>query len=378
MKPFAIYFPQFYPTPTNDRAWGRGFTDWSLVANANRQDIWQRRAPRRGFYDGSDPAVHESQMAEMAVAGLGGMAVYHYWFYSHQELGAFEQTLLRGRARAGLPWFLVWASEGWSRRWMGDSTCIVSLTSAPTDEQIEAHCHHLVECFAHPSYFRWQGKPLFVWYHLAHFDRPGHLVERYRNCLRRHGVEIAVGHFIKNPFDSELADFADASYLFEPRLYFGFRRTSRGTRAKRLFDAFQRVAGERASQRLLMLADRFQQRGLMHRAANYLAYRQAQERARFVEALPGAVQEVISPGWNNAPRYGERFTALESLEPQHVSQQVRQAAAQAHGLPPLINAWNEWSEGAAIEPCAYFGTRYLDALRRSVGSEIAQPAFESK
>ena len=39
------------------------------------------------------------------------------------------------------------------------------------------------------------------------------------------------------------------------------------------------------------------------------------------------------------------------------------AAARVITLPPLINAWNEWSEGAAIEPCAYLGTRYLDALR---------------
>jgi hypothetical protein len=362
MSPFAIYFPQFYPTSTNDRAWGHGFTDWSLVANANRRDFWPRRAPRRGFYDGSDRAVHEAQMAEMAAAGLGGMAVYHYWFYSHQELDAFERTLLGGRARADLPWFLVWASEGWSRRWMGDPSPIIDLPRTPSKEQIERHCAHLVRCFEQPTYFRLQGKPLFVWYHLSHFEQPAQLIERYRDALRSLGHEVVVGHFIKNPFDAALASMVDVSYLFEPRLYFGFQRSSRGARAKKAFDAFARLVGERAAQRLLLLADRFQQKGHVFTTEDYLAYRGAAQRRRFVEALPGVVQEVLSPGWNNAPRYEERFTALESIAPEVFGDQVGAASAAVPGLPPLVNAWNEWSEGAAIEPCAYFGARYLDRL----------------
>jgi hypothetical protein len=207
-----------------------------------------------------------------------------------------------------------------------------------------------------------QGKPLFVWYHLSHFDRPEELVDRYRSALRRHGFEVVVGHFIKNPFDSALAAVADVSYLFEPRLYFGFQRASRGARAKKAFDMVTRLLGERAAQRLLLLVDLFQQKGHVFPAVDYLAYRCAEARQCFVGALPGAVQEVVSPGWNNAPRYEDRFTALESITPEVLAEQLRSANATVSGLPPLINAWNEWSEGAAVEPCAYFGSRYLDAL----------------
>ena len=76
MKPFAIYFPQFYPTATNDVAWGHGFTDWALVSTANLYDRWQRRAPLRGFYDGSQPELHRSQMQQMHASGLGGLALF--------------------------------------------------------------------------------------------------------------------------------------------------------------------------------------------------------------------------------------------------------------------------------------------------------------
>jgi len=365
MNPFAIYFPQFYPTPTNDRAWGQGFTDWSLVANANRQQIWQRRAPCRGFYDGADPVVHEAQMSEMVTAGLGGIAVYHYWFYTHQELDAFERTLLGGRARTDLPWFLTWASEGWSRRWMGDPTPIVDLPPSPTNEQIEHHCVYLARCFEQPSYFRLRGKPLFVWYHLAHFDKPADLIDRYRSTLHRHGFDVVVGQFIKNPFDASLASVVDVNYLFEPRLYFGFRRASRGAHAKRAFDLITRLVGEGAAQRLLLLGDRAQQKGRVFSAADYLTYRDTSERRRFVQTLPGTVQEVLSPGWNNSPRYDRRFTALESIAADVFGDQLRSASATEPSLPALVNAWNEWSEGAAIEPCAYLGSRFLDALNRA-------------
>jgi hypothetical protein len=85
--------------------------------------------------------------------------------------------------------------------------------------------------------------------------------------------------------------------------------------------------------------------------------------------LPGLVQEVISPGWNNAPRYAKRFTRLEDVPPAFFRTMLEDAS-RSNGLPPLINAWNEWSEGAAIEPCAYLGSRYLDAARIGEGSPV--------
>jgi Glycosyltransferase WbsX len=376
MNPFAIYFPQYYPTPTNDKAWGHGFTDWSLIANANLRDQWARRAPRRGFYDGADPAVHAAQMEEMVEAGLGGMAVYHYWFYSHQELPAFEHSLVRGRARLDLPWFFIWASEGWSRRWMGDHSSIVALSPEPTPAEIQTHCRYLLSCFEQPSYFKWQGRPLFVWYHLDHFRTPERVLDEYRSCFRNGGLDVAFGHFVKNPFDSQLARLVEVSYLFEPRLHFGMHRAGRGAGAKKAFDAIQRVAGDRVAQSLLALMDRVQQKGQVHSAADHVQYLGSAQRSGLVASLHGTVQDVISPGWNNTPRYANRFTALQDLDPQQFGALVRAASARTNTLPPLINAWNEWSEGAAIEPCAYLGTRYLDALRAPAGeraTDIALP-----
>jgi Glycosyltransferase WbsX len=362
MKPFAIYFPQFYATTTNNDAWGAGFTDWSLVANANLRDAWPRRAPVAGFYDGSSPAVHSRQIAEALEAGIGGFGVYHYWFYTHQELHAFEQTLLGGFASVPPPpWFLIWASEGWSKRWLAKPDTLIHLTGSPNERDIERHCDHLATCFASASYMKWRGKPLFIWYNLGHFDEPESVVVQYREALLRRGFDIAVGHFVKNPFDLAYSAFTDASYLFEPRLFFGVETNVRGGKAKAMLNFLRRIFGPNEMESLLVTMDRLQKSGNTYSEARFLSYIYSTERATFLAAIKSSRQEVISPGWDNTPRYGRRFTALEPLNPSSFSALVRNAMA-ASDLPPLLNAWNEWSEGAAIEPCVYFGRRYLDAL----------------
>jgi len=362
MKPFVIFFPQFYPNATNDKAWGHGFTDWALVANANLQNRWARRAPLRGFYDGSSEEVHLQQINEINQSGLGGVGVYHYWFYTHSELARFERTLIKTPASQSTDWFLIWACEGWSKRWIGDPQTIIHLTKNPTNDEIAGHCEYLAKCFDRSNYVRVGGKPVFVWYNLSHFDRPEEVVERYKNWFTKRGEDIFTGHFIKNPFEAAYSSLVDFNYLFEPRLFYGFNRTGRGSVGRGIHQALRSSFGEKFVDRILVMLDRGQKSGVTYAARDYLAYLESRERSALVGSLATPYQEVISPAWNNTPRYGDRFTALESLSPEAFGTLVQAACARDTTLPPLVNAWNEWSEGAAVEPCAYQGTAYLDAL----------------
>jgi hypothetical protein len=143
-------------------------------------------------------------------------------------------------------------------------------------------------------------------------------------------------------------------------LYFGTRRLARGRTAGSALKSMRRLFGGAAVDRLMVVADKFQQRGNVYSSEEFINYMDSTARQRFIDSVGGLVQNVVSPGWNNAPRYGSSFTCLEPLSPMEFARLV--LTSETSILPVLINAWNEWSEGAAVEPCVYLSSRYLDAL----------------
>ncbi len=82
----------------------------------------------------------------------------------------------------------------------------------------------------------------------------------------------------------------------------------------------------------------------------------------------------ISVGWDNNARYPARETRriVRNSTPEKFECFARRVKAWADAnlaapMPKLItvNSWNEWTEGAYLEPDDRFGYGYLDALRRT-------------
>jgi hypothetical protein len=104
-----------------------------------------------------------------------------------------------------------------------------------------------------------------------------------------------------------------------------------------------------------------------HSFAEFLSYFTSSKRDDFVESLTCPAQNVLTCGWNNAPRYRHRFTAVDVPSSDEFNVMLKHSLDSktcSSEVPLLCNAWNEWSEGAALEPCSYLGDRLLtDYLR---------------
>jgi hypothetical protein len=90
----------------------------------------------------------------------------------------------------------------------------------------------------------------------------------------------------------------------------------------------------------------------------------------------------VAPGWDNTPRRLARATILKDSSPEAyfdwLSFAIKDTVRHNQGDRRIvfINAWNEWGEGAHLEPCARHGRRYLEATRDALVGHGAEGANE--
>ena len=79
----------------------------------------------------------------------------------------------------------------------------------------------------------------------------------------------------------------------------------------------------------------------------------------------------VMPGWDNTPRRGQDAYVFHGANPLSFRRWLSRAAESARQLDGdqlvFVNAWNEWAEGAHLEPDKRFGRANLEAVRDVLG-----------
>ena len=83
------------------------------------------------------------------------------------------------------------------------------------------------------------------------------------------------------------------------------------------------------------------------------------------------------PRWDNSARKGMAAQIFHGSTPELFERWLRRAASitvRRNARAPLVfvNSWNEWAEGAHLEPDERTGRRYLEALRRVVWADVGE------
>ena len=77
----------------------------------------------------------------------------------------------------------------------------------------------------------------------------------------------------------------------------------------------------------------------------------------------------LIPDWDNTPRRDYKGLVYAGTSPERFERVLRILKAKVERYQNdfvFINAWNEWGEGAMLEPDAYRGYAYLEAVKRVV------------
>jgi lipopolysaccharide biosynthesis protein len=341
-----FYLPQFHRFEENDRWWGRGFTEWSNVAAA-KPVFHGHRQPMLpsdlGYYDLSSDTVRRDQYALAKAAGIEGFMYYYYWFAGRRLMDGPINQLVASDDDA--PFCIMWANENWTRRWDGSERDI--LIAQDYDEvPAEQFIDDVLDLLKDPRYLRLDGKPLISVYRPTQIPDFERVLAHWRQVAVDAGLgglsilTVDVGRGMQGIEGDPLNHGIDAYLEFAPH---NRRWTS--------------VLREQLS-----VDSRFQ--------GNILSY------AAMVRDAELTLQEPVEtrryPGvmvnFDNTPRrqwqpdlwYGANpYTFRRWLEAAVSAVADRDAD---HRLV-FVNAWNEWAEGAVLEPSQRFGRSYLLATR---------------
>lgn len=333
----AFYLPQFHPIPENDAWWGEGFTEWRNVGRALPQfeGHAQPRLPGAlGYYDLRNPQVMRDQARLAREYGIGAFCFYFYWFGGKTLLEAPIRQWLTDRS-IDFPFCLCWANENWSRRWDGRANdVLIAQQHSPEDDL--AFIAHVAAYLRDPRYLRVDGKPLLLVYRPSLLPDPRATAERWRKWCREAGIgEICIAY--TQSFDSAPPrEYGfDAAVEFPPNL-----STPRDlTAQQRLINPDYR--GQALDWR--ELADDYRRRPMP----------------------PYRLFPAVNCGWDNEPRRPGNGRTYLHAAPRRYRDWLRATVEERLGSAAdrlvFINAWNEWAEGAVLEPDARLGYAWLQA-----------------
>jgi hypothetical protein len=355
----AFYLPQFHPIPENDAAWGPGFTEWTNVVRA-RPAFPGHRQPRLpadlGFYDLRLDDVRIAQAELAAAAGLSGFVYYHYWFGGRRLLHQPLDRLL-ATGSPDFPFAICWANENWTRTWDGGDDVLLQRQQHSVEDD-EAHARWIATVMRDPRYLTVDGRPLLMVYKPSLLPDPAATNERFRRVLAAEGlpsaylvmVESTSWERARSPielgYDASVDFFPDWDSLGRPRHH------DRVHGALRRLGLSPRGYGDN---RVVDYADVVRRRW-----------------QRAPRTTPPRFP-VVCPGWDNSPRRRTGALVLHDPSVELYEEWVGRAIDEVARFAPderlvFVNAWNEWAEGAVLEPSDLDGRAFLDATARAVAS----------
>ncbi|WP_159811546.1 glycoside hydrolase family 99-like domain-containing protein [Pseudomonas sp. 18058] len=347
----SFYLPQFHPMAENDQWWGKGFTEWTNVSKArpNFEGHYQPRLPADiGYYDLRLLEVMEQQAELAREYGLHGFCFYYYWFDGKRLLERPVEQLLENKS-ADVPFCLCWANENWTRRWDGQENEVL-MAQAHSEADDKAVINDLIRFFRDERYIKIDGRPLILVYRVTLFPNFAETAARWREVCREQGIgEIYIAmveSFELVSAGTPPAQFGcDSAVEFPPQGLAEQKKPS----GKMLNPDFK---GSTADYRDL--------------AVRY-ASRQAPGYTRF---------KGVMPGWDNTARRQDNSFCFENATPGAFQAWLEDALEETRNQNfgdeqiVFVNAWNEWAEGAYLEPDRRYGHTYLEAVKNATDASL--------
>lgn len=192
MKLITYYLPQFHEIEENNRAWGRGFTEWDNVRKAKSlfEGHYQPREPfSDNYYNLLDMDTVKWQAGLAKKYGIYGFCFYHYWFKDGKRvLEKPVELFYRIRILIFLFAFLGRMSHGQKHgmEHRGEKEVLIEQRYGQK-EQWKEHFEYLLPFFRDARYITRDGKPVLLIYQINKIGCFNQMIDYWNKLSEENG-----------------------------------------------------------------------------------------------------------------------------------------------------------------------------------------------
>lgn len=364
----AFVWPSYHP---DDRArifWPMGIGEWETVMKnkPNFEGHEQPRYPLWGYVNEADPYVMEMQIEAAADHGVNVFIYDWYWYDGMPFLeGCLNDGYLKARNNHKVKFYLMWANHdvnlGWDKRnsddaFNGKNKALIWKGGIDRKE-FEKICYRFIEkYFSHPSYYKIDGKPVFMLYDLKNFikglggiDEAKAALEWFREMTVKagfNGLELQLS--MRKHSEKSLSGVAGDNI-----------GTQKDVVVKLGIDSLTHY-------QFIHCTDN------INRDYNDIFSDAVIEWDKVSNNYSAKYYPHVSVGWDSSPRtFGLQPNIVKNNTPENFEKAIIKAKEFVDAHPdqaPLItvNSWNEWTESSYLQPCTMYGYGYLEALKRAL------------
>ena len=351
VKIIAYYLPQYYPTEYNDKWWGKGATEWTNVSKSMPQYIghYQPRLPADlGFYD---LRIDENIVEQVNLAREYAIYGFCFYFYSFDGKRLLDVPLDKfvNNKNIDFPFCLCWCNENWTKQWAENSDVVLMEQSKNVDNY-KNFVRDIEKYITHKNYIKINGKAVLVIYRPRLIPNAQEVIKYWRDFIKTHtGEELYIIAAAKDSYkfyekwEWDKLGF-DAMSEFLPGIYEEFYKDI--TKQKKF-------------------------------VTNYFTgkvydYEDLVNNRKLFSIKIKKMYKSVFPMWDNTARRANNSIIFDGSNPELFEKMVYDTIVENKSRTDLddniifVNAWNEWSEGAYLEPDRKYGKAYLNAILNAV------------
>lgn len=350
VKVLALYLPQFHAIPENNEWWGEGFTEWNVVQSAKKISKYtnQPRVPLMGYYDLSNADIIRSQAKMAKEYGVDGFVIYSYYSNGQTLLEKPAELLLKNKD-IDISFCFSWANHDWMRTWFSyNREMLRKQEYATTAEEIEEHFCYLLPFFKDSRYIKINNNPVLCIYDYEAIQNFSEYRRIWNSLAQKEGFDGI--YFMQTLGGRHLEwnkEMFEGCFDFEPT-YTTFLNMEKEHFINRFKRGIKKVF-----------------KGTW--ITNYFDYSKVCEEMEKREETDQNHSLGAFAEWDNTPRHSHNGTIFKrfSIERFEKCLEIQMSKSIKYNKPFLIiDAWNEWGEGAMLEPDNVWGTQKLESISR--------------